>query len=63
MMDITQRMRDEIAELSIQDFASPEEYQEAIEEIQNKYAAMLEHRESELNKSIQNSADLYNQDW
>jgi hypothetical protein len=33
MMDITQRMRDEIAALSIQDFASPEEYQEAIEEI------------------------------
>jgi hypothetical protein len=63
MMEITQQMRDEIAELSIQDFASPEEYYQEMQRIQNKYSDMIAHREKELNKSISNSADLYNQDW
>jgi hypothetical protein len=31
-------MRDEIAELSIQDFATPEEYYQAIQEIENRYS-------------------------
>ena len=63
MMTISQQMRDEITELSIQDFESAEAYYAEIERIQDKYSAQLANREIELNKAISNSANLYEQDW
>jgi len=56
-------MRDEIAALSIQDFASAKEYYNEISRIQDKYSEQLTHREDELNKAISNNAALYEEDW
>ena len=63
MMDITQQMNEEIAALAIQDFETPEAYEAEVRRIQEKYQAQLEFREQELNKSLQNNANLYEQDW
>lgn len=63
MMSISQQMRDEISALSIQDFASAEEYYNEISRIQDKYSEQLAHREDELNKAISNNAALYEEDW
>jgi hypothetical protein len=56
-------MMEEISALRIQDFTSYEAYQTEIKRIQDKYAQSLKFQEDELNKSIQNSSDLYEQDW
>jgi hypothetical protein len=56
-------MMEEISALRIQDFTSYEAYQTEVKRIQDKYAESLKHQENELNKAIQNSSDLYEQDW
>ena len=63
MLETSQAMMDEISALRIQDFSSYEEYQSEIKRIQDKYAESLRHQENELNKAVQNSSDLYEQDW
>ena len=63
MIETSQAMMEEISALRIQDFTSYEAYQTEIKRIQDKYAQSLKFQEDELNKSIQNSSDLYEQDW
>ena len=63
MLNTSQAMMEEISALRIQDFTSYEAYQTEIKRIQDKYADSLKMQESELNKSIQNSSNLYEQDW
>ena len=63
MLETSQAMMEEISALRIQDFTSYEAYQTEIKRIQDKYAESLKHQENELNKAIQNSSDLYEQDW
>lgn len=63
MIETSQAMMEEISALRIQDFTSYEAYQTEIKRIQDKYAQSLKLQEDELNKSIQNSSDLYEQDW
>ena len=63
MLETSQAMMEEISALRIQDFTSYEAYQIEIKRIQDKYAQSLKFQEDELNKSIQNSSDLYEQDW
>ena len=63
MLETSQAMMEEISALRIQDFTSYEAYQAEIKHIQDKYAESLKFQENELNKSINNSADLYKEDW
>ena len=63
VIDLTQQMNEEIASLEISDFANLEEYNARVEEIQQKYLAQIERRESELDKAITNNQDLYEKDW
>ncbi len=63
VIDLTQQMNEEIAALEISDFANLEEYNARVEEIQQKYLAQIERRESELDKAITNNQDLYEKDW
>ena len=63
MLETSQAMMEEISALRIQDFTNYEAYQTEVKRIQDKYAESLRHQESELNKAIQNSSDLYEQDW
>lgn len=63
MLETSQAMMEEISALRIQDFTSYEAYQTEVKRIQDKYAESLRHQENELNKAVQNSSDLYEQDW
>ena len=63
MIETSQAMMEEISALRIQDFTSYEAYQTEVKRIQDKYAESLRLQENELNKSIQNSSNLYEQDW
>jgi hypothetical protein len=63
MIETSQAMMEEISALRIQDFTSYEAYQTEVKRIQDKYAESLRHQENELNKAVQNSSDLYEQDW
>lgn len=63
MVDTSSAMMDEISALRIQDFNSYEDYQAEIKAIQDKYAESLRLQENELNKAINNSSDLYKNDW
>lgn len=63
MLDTSSAMMEEISGLRIQDFNSYEEYQAEIKRIQDKYAESLKLQESELNKAVSNSQQIYEQDW
>lgn len=63
MIAMTQQMQEEMAELNPADFANPEEYQQALQEIQDKYDKLLKAQNDELNKAIENNASLYETDW
>jgi hypothetical protein len=62
MMEVAQKMRDEIAALNIQELG-PDKFQEEMDRIKEKYAEQLAFYESELNKSISTSKNLYDEDW
>ena len=63
MVDTSISMMEELQNLRIQDFDSYEEYAKEVQRIQDKYGDYLSNQENELNKSVSNNKDLYNQDW
>ena len=63
MVDTSISMMEELQNLRIQDFDSYEEYAREVQRIQDKYGDYLSNQENELNKSVSNNKDLYNQDW
>ena len=54
---------DALANLRAQDFASYEEYQEAVETIRRDYTKRIQTLSQQMNNAIDNNRTLYEQDW
>lgn len=63
MMQTSLAMMEKIQSLRIQDFDSYEAYAAEVKRIQDQYAGSLQNQQNELDKSMMNNQDLYNQDW
>ena len=63
MMQTSLTMMEKIQSLRIQDFDSYEAYAAEVKRIQDQYAGSLQNQQNELDKSMMNNQELYNQDW
>jgi hypothetical protein len=63
MMQTSLAMMEKIQSLRIQDFDSYEAYAAEVKRIQDQYAGSLQNQQNELDKSMMNNQELYNQDW